>query len=622
MPTHPEPVVEYVNSHWQGAWTNGYRVVLKTADSSRPGIFRAELDVYYQGVLITTEGVDLLSATSRQTVGVNLASRNGTGIIAWADNLACFYTNLHEAMVQAGTDIWAQALTADDFLKQVEDDIDATVKDFVVPGCITLVSAPRGSGKSFVLLFLAVALAHGGVFRMESLAWQRVLLVDRDNPKDLVRKRLRALGAAGLTTLKVLTRDTAPPLTDTAGWATFPTDDYDVLLVDSISAFTEGVSEKEGKQTQEFLATLKNLAERGLAILALANTNKAGTNIRGRGEQTNSVDIVYEGRNVTGWAPDDDSPYWWESLPEAGEQAWQQNTTRQVQGAALRIGFVPTKFRLGILPAPFVLEMDTTTTPWSMRDVTEQVTRDATQALQERTSAERRKLEDAAQALAAALRTRAPEDVMLKEDAERFLRDHGRLTRRQARNLLDNGYNHDIHADGLWVLRELTGRRGHPVGIYPVARDPRARGGEEKENGGNRWSTESPQQYTLSENPISATGLPSSGGNVANISTSNGADSGDDDFRHQPNSARRKSTPIAPAETQGETDMPDFRRTSPTPTGPLSEITDGLVAGVVPPLLPPSCPGCGRTSAWLIRPDYYACASCQYKWLPPHIPRS
>src|SRR6516162_4879034 len=123
MPTHPEPVVEYVNSHWQGAWTNGYRVVLKTADSSRPGIFRAELDVYYQGVLITTEGVDLLSATSRQTVGVNLASRNGTGIIAWADNLACFYTNLHEAMVQAGTDIWAQALTADDFLKQVEDDI-------------------------------------------------------------------------------------------------------------------------------------------------------------------------------------------------------------------------------------------------------------------------------------------------------------------------------------------------------------------------------------------------------------------------------------------------------------------------------------------------------------------
>src|SRR5262249_23918678 len=156
-------------------------------------------------------------------------------------------------------------------------------------------------------------------------------------------------------------------------WDDFPAEDHDVLIIDSIGAFTEGVSEKEGKQTQEFVALLKDLAVRGLAILALANTNKAGTNIRGRGEQMNGVDVIYEARNVTGWTPEDGAT-WWESLPEAGEHTWQQNTTRQLQGGALRMAFVPTKGRLGTLPEPFVLEMDTTTTPWSMRDVTGLIT--------------------------------------------------------------------------------------------------------------------------------------------------------------------------------------------------------------------------------------------------------
>jgi hypothetical protein len=34
-----------------------------------------------------------------------------------------------------------------------------------------------------------------------------------------------------------------------------------VVLIDSLGAATEGVSEKEGRQTQEFLATLKDLGD-------------------------------------------------------------------------------------------------------------------------------------------------------------------------------------------------------------------------------------------------------------------------------------------------------------------------------------------------------------------------
>ena len=143
MPKHPEPVVTSVGGSWQGEWTNGYLIVLKTADTSRPGSFRAELDVYYQGTLLTTEGVDLLSPTSRQTFGVSLASRNGTAPLVWDDNLIHFYGNLQEAMAQAAVSPWAQAITAAEFVAQNEAEVEADVRDLLVLGCISIIAAPR-----------------------------------------------------------------------------------------------------------------------------------------------------------------------------------------------------------------------------------------------------------------------------------------------------------------------------------------------------------------------------------------------------------------------------------------------------------------------------------------------
>jgi archaellum biogenesis ATPase FlaH len=282
-----EPKVTCPNGKWRGEWTNGYTVIMQEVDHTRTGIYRAVLEVEYQGKPVYAQTVDLLNGRDREQFQMGMAARNGVSPVAWDMLLTDFYRELRKAQATMPTaNPWACAATAQDFCQQEDtDDLSATVKDFVVPGCITIVSAPRGSGKSFVALFIGVALAQGGLFRMEYLAQHRVLLVDRDNSQALVRKRLRALGAEHLTTFKVLTRETAPPLTNKDAWAKFPAEDFDVIIVDSIGAFTEGVSEKEGKQTQEFLATLKDLTTHGLSILALANTTKAGTNVRGRGEQ-------------------------------------------------------------------------------------------------------------------------------------------------------------------------------------------------------------------------------------------------------------------------------------------------------------------------------------------------
>jgi len=232
------------------------------------------------------------------------------------------------------------------------------------------------------------------------------------------------------------------------------------------------------------------------------------------------------------------------------------------------MAFVASKYRLGMDPAPFVLEMDTTTTPWAMTDITAKITQDATQALQARKSAERQKLEEAAFLLAHTLRTKTADTVMLKKEAEGFLRAHGHLTARQAANLLENGFNHDIHPDGLWVLREITGQRGHPIGVYLAAHDFRAHVGEEKEDVRNKGNTESPHQYSLDEKPISHSSQPGGVRNDAAFSLSDTAASGKADFVHHAGSACTKSASIFPAETLGENVVPDFVHSSHTPDEP------------------------------------------------------
>src|SRR6185436_525499 len=150
---------------------------------------------------------------------------------------------------------------------------------------------------------------------------------DRDNPDSWVKKRLRSWGAIEAHNLRVLTRQHAPDLKNKEVWATFPVEDYDVLIIDSVGASTEGVTEKEGKQTTEILATILDLARKGLAILLLTNCTKDALSLKGRGEWSDRADIIYEVRDATGFTPSGKKP-WWQELPEAGEAAWADRAAR------------------------------------------------------------------------------------------------------------------------------------------------------------------------------------------------------------------------------------------------------------------------------------------------------
>jgi hypothetical protein len=390
---------------------------------------------------------------------------------------------------------WTLGLTAADFLAQDDAEVTADAKDLVVPGCITLLAAPRSSGKSLVALYLAVALARGAVFRGQRVPKRRVALIDRDNPPALVRKRLRWLGADDVTDLTVFTRDIAPPLTDAKTWDAFPVDEFDVVIVDSIGAATEGVSEKEGKQTQQYLATLKDLARRGPAVLALDNTNKAATNYRGRGEKADAVDILYEARNITGWTPSKGGD-WWEDLPDFGEHTWQERVSRRKGQPVLHIAFIPSKYRLGIEPEPFVLAIDTTQDPWTLDDITEDITRAGEEAAEAAHQQARATIQAAELALVTALATRSADTPLLKCEAESILCAQG-LRQKVARTLLMTGGNRDVYPEGRWVLRAIPGARGKAIGVYLPG---------EKDRNENTPPVGSPQQHAGATPVISVDG--------------------------------------------------------------------------------------------------------------------
>ena len=336
--------------------------------------------------------------------------------------------------------VWDAAIAVPDFLAQAEEDIAFLEPRFLIRGAITEVFAPRGLGKTHVAHAITIRLARDGL---------RVLLVDRDNPRHEVRRRLRRWGGADARTFKVIGRDKAPALTDAAAWQSFPLDTYDLVLIDSIDAATEGVGEGDSAKPAVALASVLDLARRkdGPAILVLGNVVKSGAHSRGCGVLEDRADLVYEVRDASDLKPTG-SKDWWHELPLGGVGDWASRASRRRRRDTYRLAFVPTKFRLGEEPDPFIFEVDHTTNPWTLREVTADVVRDGQLALNHAAAERAKILERASLALQAEVQRLAQGDepAINKSGAEALLQVHG-LTRKDARTVIAEGTGR------LWELR-------------------------------------------------------------------------------------------------------------------------------------------------------------------------
>lgn len=327
---------------------------------------------------------------------------------------------------------WANAEDMAAFLSGSEDDAEFLDHEghFLVRECVTEIFSPRGLGKSLVALSLALACANRGL---------RTLYIDRDNPRRVLKSRLRAFGASlDTANLKIIPREKCPPLTKAQAWASFPYAEYDVVMLDSFDAAAEGIGEQSSEKPSKAIAPVLDICRRenGPAFLILGNTIKSAAHSRGSGVIEDRADIVYEVRDASGFHPSGSKP-WIEELPAADAGSWASRASRRKQREIYRLAFVASKFRIAEEPEPFILEIDTTANPWTVRDVTNEVDREGAEAREQRAKEKAEAVQRAVRLLTVEVKRRddGHEPDILKKQAEEFLTANG-LTRRVARETL------------------------------------------------------------------------------------------------------------------------------------------------------------------------------------------
>lgn len=169
---------------------------------------------------------------------------------------------------------------------------------------IGIMYAPRGIGKTFAALSLAVAVASGGaVFNWRAPMPKRTLYVDGEMPATSMQTRLAALvgGMAvpphTLRNMALITPDLQPrPMPDlstTGGQALLEPflKGVDMLVLDNISTLCRTGKENESQSWQPMQTWLLDLRRRGITVLLIHHAGKSGDQ-RGTSAREDIMDTV------------------------------------------------------------------------------------------------------------------------------------------------------------------------------------------------------------------------------------------------------------------------------------------------------------------------------------------
>jgi putative DNA primase/helicase len=176
--------------------------------------------------------------------------------------------------------------------------------------------APRGVGKTYLALSIAVAVATG----TKLLKWtpdrpRRVLYVDGEMPARTVQERLKALLAAlppdapqyNLEILSAdLREDGFPDLGTSEGqqWleTSFGAKPLDLLILDNLSCLATALKDNEGQSWQSMQDWLLRLRRQGVSVLFLHHAGKGGQQ-RGTSRREDVLDVVVALRRPADYEP-------------------------------------------------------------------------------------------------------------------------------------------------------------------------------------------------------------------------------------------------------------------------------------------------------------------------------
>jgi len=174
-----------------------------------------------------------------------------------------------------------------------DESIDWLVDDLIPKGTIVLLTAPPGSFKTWLALCLARSIAEGEPFLGRSVEAGQVSYIDKENPKSLVRERLRSIGASSNLKLWPLWADPEPPLLGDFSYPILSASNS-LLIFDALRRF-HTKNENAPDEMAIVMNHLRQLTKQGSTIIALHHSGKAeGNSYRGSTEILAGVDIAFE----------------------------------------------------------------------------------------------------------------------------------------------------------------------------------------------------------------------------------------------------------------------------------------------------------------------------------------
>ena len=144
---------------------------------------------------------------------------------------------------------------------------------------------------------------------------------------------------------------------------------------------------------------------------------------------------MLECRDATDLAFDPRKDFWFESLPESGEQAWMARAKRRQQRDTYRLAIITSKFRGQGEPPAYAVEISMKDRPWTMRECTGEIEAALEDARRGAAASREQRIADAVADLMQAFE----KEPMNKTAAVEFLRERVRgLTREQAREKMES----------------------------------------------------------------------------------------------------------------------------------------------------------------------------------------
>ncbi|HSP68688.1 MAG TPA: AAA family ATPase, partial [Bryobacteraceae bacterium] len=178
---------------------------------------------------------------------------------------------------------------------ELDLEIEWLIEDMIPLTSVTLISAPSGTGKTWLVSAIAGAVAHGRPFLGRATKQCLVLSLDGENPAAVVQRNLTGLGIERTENLEVWGGwcEQRPPGPGDEALLAFAGEHRPLLIFDSLIHFHDG-DEQSATETRKYMNLFRALAHAGATVIVLHHPGKdRSKQYRGSSDILASVDVAY-----------------------------------------------------------------------------------------------------------------------------------------------------------------------------------------------------------------------------------------------------------------------------------------------------------------------------------------